>query len=354
MALRITLGAIIPLIFSMSILAEEIKINPAHPSEYQVLEGDTLWKIAGKFLTKPAQWPLVWHSDPSIKNPNLIYPGDILAFSMVNGHPQVAIASSQRGLKADNAYTGGMEKLSPRIRETPIAEAIKILPAAAIEQYLASPKIIAENELESAPYILSFAGEHLVAGAGDRIYVRALPESSSLNYTVYRKGQAYIDPESQSILGYEAEFIADTTLQKSGDPATLMINKAMSEVRTGDRLMPHTASEHVLNYFPRAPEKPLQGSIISVLNGVSQIGQYNIVALNKGASEKLAVGHVLDIYQRGKLIADPYAEDKNVPVALPDELAGSLMVFRVFEHVSYALIMEATQPIHVLDKVQTP
>jgi hypothetical protein len=349
MALRTLLGWLIPLIFSLTANAEDINLNPTHPSKYLVVRGDTLWHIAGKFLKDPLQWPLVWHGNPDVKNPNFIYPGDVLAFSVVDGKPQVSVASSNR-----DGFTGKYEKLSPKIRETPIAEAIQLLPTKAIDQFLASPKVIAENELDDAPYILSFAGEHLVAGAGDRVYVRTITDPQGLSYTIYRKGQAYVDPDSQEVLGYEAEFIADTTLQKAGDPATLLVNKALSEIRTGDRVMPNVASELTLNYFPRPPEKPINGSIISVLNGVSQIGQYNIVVLNKGQEDGLAVGHVLDIYQHGKLVADLYAEDQATAAALPDELAGRLMVFRVFGHVSYALVMEASQPLHVLDKVQTP
>ncbi|NOT83401.1 MAG: LysM peptidoglycan-binding domain-containing protein [Methylococcaceae bacterium] len=347
MVLRAALGWLIPLIFSMSATADDIRLNPAHPAQYRVAEGDTLWDIAGKFLQKPAQWPRVWHSNPAVKNSNYLYPGDELAFTIVNGKPQISIASR-------NQATIGYEKLSPTIRETPLAQAIKLLPTTAIDQFLSSPKVVTEDELASAPYILGFASEHLIAGAGDRVYVRTITEPVGINYTIYRKGQAYVDPDSKETLGYEAEFIADTTLQKAGDPATLLINKTNSEVRAGDRLMPNTANEITLNYFPRPPEKPLNGSIISVLNGVSQIGQFHTVVLNKGAADDLAVGHVLDIYQHGKLITDPYAAEKGTAVMLPDELAGSLMVYRVFKHVSYALIMQASQAIHVLDKVQSP
>ena len=325
MTLRIFLGWFIPLIFSMAVLAEDILVNPVHPTEYLVVEGDTLWDIAGKFLKKPAQWPLVWRSNPTIKNPNLIYPGDVLAFSINNGKPQISIANTNR-----ESLARGYEKLSPQIRETPITQAIKLLPVSAIDQFLTSPKVVGENELANAPYILSFSGGHIVAGAGDKLYARGISDPNVLAYTVYRKGQPYIDPESQALLGYEAEFIADATLQKAGDPATLLVNKSASELRAGDRLMTHSTGEQILNFFPHPPEKPLHGTIISVLNGVSQIGQYNIVVLNRGQSEGLAVGHVLDIYQRGNIVIDPYAETKNAAIPLPDELAGSLMIFQAF------------------------
>lgn len=347
MTLRIALGWLIPIFLSMPLPADEIKLNPAHPEQYRVVEGDTLWSIAGRFLQRPGQWPRLWQTNPQIKNPDLIYPGDLLAFATIGGKPQVSVLNR-------NIFSGREVKLSPGIREHPINEAIKLIPTQAIAQFLSSPKVVAQGELQAAPYVLDFAGEHLVVGAGDKIYVRSITESEESQYVVYRAGDPYVSPENGEVLGYEAAYIADVTLQKTGDPTTLLVNKATSEIRSGDRLMPNAANPITLNYFPHAPEKPVNGNIISVLNGVSQIGQYNIVVIDKGSANGLVAGHVLDIYQRGRLVRDPYGDDKNTPITLPDELSGSLMVFRVFERVSYALIMQANQSIHVLDKVQTP
>jgi hypothetical protein len=155
-------------------------------------------------------------------------------------------------------------------------------------------------------------------------------------------------------LGYDAKYIADTTLQQSGDPSTLLITKSNSEVRKGDRAMPKNEDEVILNYFPRPPEKSINGSVISVLGGVSQIGLYNIVVIDKGTKDGILAGHELAIYRKGKSINDPYSAVKNDVIKLPDEIAGTLMVFRPFERVSYALVMKATQAIHILDKVKTP
>ena len=245
-------------------------------------------------------------------------------------------------------------KLLPCIRETIIKQAIKLIPTESIAQFLTSPKVVTENDLNSAPYVLDIAGEHLIAGTGDRLYVRSITQPESLSYTIYRAGNTYISPETGEILGYEAEYIADTTLQQTGDPATLSITKSNSEIHKGDRIMPKTEQEVSLNYFPRPPEKSINGSIISVLGGVSQIGLYNVVVIDKGAKDGLLAGHELAIYQLGNSVSDPYSPIKNDIVKLPDEIAGTLMVFRPFERVSYALVMKATQAIHILDKVQTP
>ncbi len=340
MTFRKTLGFFIPLIFSANIWADSLKINPNHPEQYVVVKGDTLWDISGKFLENPWQWPRLWDNNPQIKNPHLIYPGNTLYFSIVDGRPRLSFSKDAT--------------LKPRIRESSLDKAIKLIPTDAISQFLTSPKVVNATELELSPYVIEIAGEHLIAGAGDRVYVRSIMQPKSLGYTIYRKGETYISPETKEVLGYEAKYIADATIERSGDPATLIITKSASNISRGDRLMGSNENQLALNFFPRPPEQPISGNIISVLNGVSQIGQHNIVVLDKGLSDGLEVGHTLDIYHRGRLVTDPFAAQKNATVRLPDEIAGLLMVFRSFQRVSYALVIEANQAIHVLDKVATP
>jgi hypothetical protein len=370
MAFRTLIGLIVSFFISVSAWADEVQINPSHPDQYTVVKGDTLWELSGKFLTHPWQWPELWSYNSQIKNPHLIYPGDTVYFSIVNGKPQLSLSRSGQPQSGANSpcvlreedYKNGRKdfavsedgKVLPCIRETDIKQAIKLLPHEAIAQYLISPKVIGENELNSAPYVVDIAGEHLIAGTGDRLYVRSITEPEGLSYIVYRAGNAYIRPETGEILGYEAQYIADTSLQKPGDPATLSITKADSEIRIGDRVMPNAEEELTLNYFPRPPEESIKGNIISVLGGVSQIGQYNVVVIDKGTEDGILAGHELDIYKRGKVVRDAYSPVKNDAVNLPDEIAGTLMIFRPFERVSYALVMKASQAIHVLDKVQTP
>jgi len=214
--------------------------------------------------------------------------------------------------------------------------------------------VVDDNELSNAPYVVDFAGEHIIVATGDRVYVRSITDPNNMEYTIYRPGSAYISPESGETLGYEAQYIADASLQQPGDPATLAITKSTREIRIGDRIMPNAEQDIALNFFPRPPEQSIKGSIISVLGGVSQIGRYNVVVIDKGTADGILTGHELDIYQRGKIIRDAYSPVKNDLVNLPDEIAGTLMVFRPFERVSYALVMKATQALHVLDKVKTP
>ncbi len=371
MAFRTLLGFMVSFFISINSWAEEIQINPTHPDQYTVVEGDTLWDISGKFLHHPGQWPELWSNNSQIKNPNLIYPGDTIYFAVVNGKPQLSLSRNEQQaqsssdssciLSEENVKNGRTEfavsgdgKLLPCIRETFSKKAIELIPTGSIAQFLTSPKVVAENELNNAPYIVDIAGEHLVAGAGDSVYVRSITQPANQSYTIYRPGSAYVNPETGEILGYEAEYIAETTLQQTGDPATLLITKSDSEIRKGDRVMPKIEEEVTLNYFPRPPEKSISGNIISVLGGVSQIGLYNVVVIDKGIKDGILTGHELAIYQNGNSIRDPYSSIKNDVVKLPDEIAGTLMVFRPFERVSYALVMKATQAIHLLDKVQTP
>jgi hypothetical protein len=329
--------------------ADDIAIKRGHPSRYVVVEGDTLWDISGRFLENPWQWPRIWQNNPQIHNPNLIYPGDVVVFSMVNGRPQLSLEGY--GTRPASA---SKPLFYPHARETPMAEAIHLIPVNAIAPYLSSPRVVDEHELENAPYIIEIAGEHIVAGAGDRVYVRSITQPETLAYTVYRQGQAYKKFDTGEILGYEAQYIADITLQKSGDPATLKVDKSSGELRRGDRVMPNEKGHVALNYFPKPPETEISGYVISVLNGVSQIGRHDIVVIDRGKNDGLEVGHVLNIYHNGVMVTDPFSSIQNEKVKLPDELAGVLMVFRTFDRVSYALVMQANQALHVSDAFKTP
>ncbi|MCK5889059.1 MAG: LysM peptidoglycan-binding domain-containing protein [Methylococcales bacterium] len=348
MAFRTLTRLLIPLLFSASIFAESIQINPDRPDRYVVVKGDTLWDISAKFLEKPWQWPEIWYINPQIEDPHLIYPGDTLTFSMHNGDPSVRLT------RPSNPFHSKSSKIKPRIRESSIVPPIRVIPINEIAQFLSFPRVLDQHTLDNSPYVIDFADEHLIVGAGDRVYVRALESVKGTDYTIYRKGETYINPDTKEILGYEAKYVAHASLERSGDPATLKITQSSREIRRGDRLIISADNDIALNYFPRAPTPPIQGNIISVVDGVSQIGQHNIVALDKGTADGIEVGHALTVYQRGRTISDPFSSKADDKVKLPDEKAGVLMVFRTFDRVSYALVLEATQPIHVLDKVNTP
>jgi hypothetical protein len=382
MVIRALLGLIVAVLTvnSWAFTGNEVSVNPSHPNQYTVVRGDTLWDISAKFLNYPTQWPALWSWNPQIKNPHLIYPGQTLYFSVVDGKPRLSFSRDNRISPAPdynsfaNTRDGGCSiteedihngitsyarapdggKLEPCIRETSMKEAIRLIPSENIAKFLISPKVVSANELNAAPYVVDFAGEHLLAATGDKLYIRSIIQPKTMTYTIYRPGDVFKSPETGEILGYEAKHIADTTLEQEGDPATVVIDKSNREILIGDRLMEKPEGQFLLNYFPRPPEQSIKGSIISVLDGVSQIGKFNVVVIDKGERDGLLPGHELEIYKRGRIARDNYSAIRADEVKLPDELSGTLMVFRPFERVSYALVMKANQAIHVLDKVETP
>lgn len=330
------------LLISWGALAAEVAVNPDHPDRYVVVKGDTLWDIAGRFLRDPWLWPDVWHVNPQIANPHLIYPGDIITMTYVNGQPRL------------NLERGSLVRLSPQIRSTPLDGAIPAIPIDAIHQFLTRPYVLDQDELDSAPYVVAFADEHILGSNDVRAYVRAIDTTDNKKFDVVRPGDAYKDADTGEILGYEALYISSSELLKTGDPATLMLSDMELETLKGDRLLPVAEDTPLNAFFPAAPKEEVKGSIIGVLNGVSQIGQFNVVVLDRGTQDGLEAGSVLTIDHRGETIRDTVSGNPGETVTLPDEPAGTLMVFRTFDRVSFALVMKATRAINVLDRVHNP
>ncbi|HHJ39379.1 MAG: peptidoglycan-binding protein [Methylothermaceae bacteria B42] len=338
------------LMLSRPLWAEEIPLADNPPQRYTVVKGDTLWDIAARFLRNPWQWPEIWHANPHIKDPHWIYPGDVIVLKWVEGQPQLTL---QRG-GAEN-LRGGTEKLQPQIRETPIEQAIPTIPYEAIRQFLTSPRVVTKEEIKNAPYIVSLQDNRIVGGTGDTIYVRGIEDSENTQgFTVFRRGKALREHKTKDILGYEAIYVADTQLEKGGDPATLKVTRSNREILVGDKLLPIQEEQLALNYQPRPPSTKIKGRIINVLDGVSQIGQYNIVVIDRGSQDGLEKGHVLAILRKGEKIRDSVDKRAAEMVKLPDEKAGLLLIFRPFEKVSYGIVMKATRAIHINDIVKNP
>jgi hypothetical protein len=330
------------LLCSSFTLAEEIELNPSHPQTYVVVQGDTLWDIAGRFLTKPWQWPQIWHENPQVRNPHWIYPGDELTLSYVGGRPRLQVSRPSE------------LRLSPEVRATPLARAIPVIPLNAIRQFLTHPKVANATELENAPYVVGFVGEHIAGGAGDGVYVRAIEEGAQTGYMIFRPGAAYKDGTTGEILGYEALYVAEAGLEAAGDPATLQLTQTDREVLIGDRVMPIESERLQMSYQPHAPNKMIRGTIISVVDGVTQIGQYQIVVIDRGTADGVEIGHVLDVRRGIRIERDIVSRQSGDSVLLPEEKEGVIMVFQPFERVSFALVMNATRAIHLRDIVQTP
>ncbi len=395
-------------LLAIGVRADELTINPDHPEKYTVVKGDTLWDISARFLQQPWRWPEIWNVNPQIADPHLIYPGDIISLSYQDGQP---VLNVERG--TGQVVSGRTVKLSPTIRSSDHSEAIPTIPIDAIQQFLERPLVLDDNEMEKWPYVVSSYDEHLIATTGNTIYVRGIPENSSTaRYSIYRKGPAYINPKKdedgeEEILGYEAIYVGDATLQKTGDPASAVITVVDREVLIGDRLLAQSDEDVSTEFIPRPTDSEVEGNILSVVDGVSQIGQYQIVVLNLGQEQGIEPGNVLGIYQSGYVVhdrigpnkppktkkekeaerADDLAnatgdvgttatklghviqdgidwfhenfptivnkQDKIEEITLPEEYVGVVMVFRTFSKVSYALVMETQGPVHVLDTVRS-
>ena len=333
------------LLLSMSILvqAQESVFRENHPERYQVVRGDTLWDIAGRFLNLPWKWPEIWHANPQINNPHLIYPGDIISLVYIDGQPRLMVDRGQ----------GGTIKLSPTVRSSAVAEAIPTIPLEAINAFLNAGRIMDDAEqLEAAPYVIGGEAESVVAGAGNRVYARGDIDETIPAFGLYRRGKAYTDPQSGDFLGIHAQEIGNAdVLASERDITTLMVTRSRQEVRIGDRLLETEERAVASTFFPSDPEDEIDGLILDVPNGVTQIGQYDVVILNKGARDNLQEGNVLAIYKTGEVVRDRVQNER---VQLPDERAGLLMVFRVYDRMSYGIVLNAQRQLAIMDKIRNP
>ena len=321
-----------------------------HPDSYVVQKGDTLWDISGRFLQKPWQWPELWRANPQIENPHLIYPGDTIRLVYINGQPALVVDRGEAG-RTYKASPSTDTKLSPKIRATPLETAIPAINLDAIQGFLVQNRVVTSETLDAAPYVVQGDSERLVVGAGDRLYVRgALPESES--YSFVRRGELYRDPKTNEVLGLEATYIGlGRVVENEGDITTFFFNSSREEVQIGDRVLPTEERKVESTFFPSAPSTQVDGELISVFGGVTQVGQFDVVVIDRGEREGLVSGNVLAIYKRGALATDRIARDT---VRLPSERAGLLMVFRVFEKLSYGLVLATERPLAVGDEVKNP
>tara|TARA_R110000823_G_scaffold125385_1_gene251987 strand:+ start:24508 stop:25539 length:1032 start_codon:yes stop_codon:yes gene_type:complete len=332
---------VLGLLFSWS-AHSAVELNDDVPETYVVQKGDTLWGISGMYLTEPWLWPELWDVNPQIDNPHLIYPGDELYLVWVDGQPRLRL---RRGRDV---------KLTPNMRVRPLDLAIPIIPLDEIGPWLMRHRVVDASEFNNSAYVVAGDQQHLISGPGDRVYGRGPFPDGERTYAIYRAGRSYSDPITEELLGYQANDIGNARLLSSNtDPVTeLEITRINEEVRLGDRLLP--LQERVLDatFQPRAPEVQLEDAyMIAVDGGLTQIGQMSIVVLNRGKRDGLAVGHVLAVYQTGPLVFDQVAESN---VRLPDKRAGLAMIFEAFEKASYAVILKASHPLKVMDKVKNP
>jgi hypothetical protein len=326
-------------------------INANAPDSYVVKRGDTLWGISKVFLRDPWFWPEIWQVNPQIHNPHLIYPGDTLRLVYINGRPAILL---QRG---DTA------RVEPRVRSQPLEGAITTIPYETVAAFMSKPSVLAKEQIKGAPYVLATRDLHVVMADGDTLYARGFsgPVEVGTHYNVVRVGDALIDPDDNRVVGYDGIFTGAGHVTRLGDPATLIMTESARETEAGDKLFAGGV-DVPLDFIPSPPRTRTNGRIMAVSNGVTIIGQYEVVVINRGATDGLTPGNVLAVFQSGDVVAD--TENRGFlnstsrlgakKVRLPDERSGTFMVFKTFEHLSYGLIMEATNVIRVGDRVVNP
>jgi len=351
------------------------ELAPNAPDSYTVRSGDTLWRISGLFLRSPWRWPELWGMNmEQVRNPHRIYPGQVLYLEKSNGMARLRVGQPPNGVAPTETV-----RLSPRVRNEPATDgAIPTLPPQVIEPFLNEAIIVEDPQLlDRAPRIVAAPDDRVLLTRGDRAYVRGrngtpVTEGDPRGdlFRVFRNAEPLRDPVTHRVLGYEAHYLGGaelvrpegveavrTSAGKVHDtlvPATVDIVRAKEEMRVGDRLLPEPP-RLLATYVPRAPSVGVDGTIVSVYgDAVALVGQNQVVALNRGAAEGVENGNVLAILKAGRVVDDRSQDGEHAALKLPDERNGLLMVFRTFEHLSYALVLEITDTVTVGDRVVNP
>lgn len=330
------------------------------PDRYVIVPGDTLWGIATRYTDSPWRWPELWGmNQQQIQNPHLIYPGMVLLLDRAKG--TLSIAGAAPGARAARAAPPASDtvKLAPRVRAESLADkGIPSIPPSAIEPFLSRPLVIEPDGLDKAPTIIATEKDRVILSAGNMAYVRGMAGAKDETWYVYRRGDPLIDPDSNRTLAYEAIYLGTAQLTRPGDPATVVLTSAVQEVNTGDKLVAADPLQ-TLSYAPHAPGAQLRGRVMKIYGSVGRVGEagpLQIISINRGRADGLEVGHVLALYSLGGTVRDA-TKRSGAPgalIQLPEERAGLSFVFRVFDRVSYALVMHVTRPIGPLDVVRTP
>jgi hypothetical protein len=331
-------------------------LAPNAPDSYVVKRGDTLWGIAKVFLRDPWFWPEIWQVNKQIQNPHLIYPGDTLRLVYIDGRPRVTL---QRG----TMERGDSARVLPRVRSEPLESAVTTIPYATVAAFMSKPSVLADEQIKEAPYVFATRDSHVVISNGDTLYARGFhsPAETGMHYNVVRVGDPLRDPDDNRIVGYDGIFTGSGHVTRSGDPATLIMTESSRETEPGDKLFAGGV-DVPLDFIPSSPKVRINGRIMAVSDGVTVIGQYQVIVINRGARDGLAPGNVLGIFGLGGYVRDTVNKGylggmsrlgaKNV--RLPDERTGTFMVFKTFDQISYGLVMEAKDIIRVQDLVQNP
>jgi len=340
---------------------DTVHLRAHAPDRYTVVRGDTLWTIAGHFLKDPWQWPAVWNRNQQIKNPQRIFPGDVIVLSYDSkGEPVLTVLPTERlapavhkratEVTAEGNLVLPIVQLKPAISSQPYQQAVPTIKPDAILPFLTEMRVVTRQEMRHAPYVVAGTDGRAAIGSFDTFYARGIAAQAGEQYLIFRQGPILKSADDRD-LGHEAIYLGRAEVVRPGQVSLLRIVNAKRAVRAGDRLFVAPAAAPVPYYYPRAPKTAVQGTIISALESVSDFGPGTIVAIDLGRDRGMRRGYVLQIKQHAQPVVDPIT---GRPVTLPDRHSGLLMIFRPFARVSYALVMDATRPVHLGDRVATP
>jgi hypothetical protein len=346
-------------LISPLLAAQDLQLQDNRPDRYTVQKGDTLWSIAGKFLKQPWRWPDIWRMNrEQIKNPHWIYPGDVIALDKLDGEWRLSVSRPA-------------VRVSPTVRINPLdSEAIPSIPAGDLSPYLTQPLITGPDGFPGAARIIAARDARVVRGEGDSVYAVNIDEKSGTEWYIYRPGNVLRSYDSNEILGYEMRFLGTARVERFGEVSRMLITKAREEILLNDLMVP-APREELVNYVPHAPTNAVEGRVIELYNGGTEAGRGFTVALDRGADDGLEVGNVLAIYHVSPVIPDPRPyegpdimsrlADKTTIILpptrylnIPPERSGLLFVFRVFNRVAYAILLNTAEPVVVGDMVRKP
>lgn len=370
--------SLICIILPILAYADELVVRENAPDRHVVVKGDTLWDISHKFFKDPWKWPQIWGlNKDTIKDPHWIYPGNVVYLDLAsktlhfgerpvttstgaNTTPALipdltSLAETVSETKAEaplNNKTSSdskIQKLSPKVRVIDADhDAVASIPASIIGPFLDKPLVIEENELANAPLLIGSIENRALLSFGDIAFAVGLPADKGQLWQAYRPGKAFIDPDTDEILGYEATYLGDATVQKFDEISTLRITKSVLDIIRGDNFIQSSVGL-ANNYIPRSPATNIKAKVISVYGGVDQAGQNSIITINKGQRDGLENGHVLALYKESEL-----SKFRGETYKLPALRFGLAFVFRTFDKVSYALVMQVQRSVQVLDSLETP
>ena len=341
---RIISALILAVTAACASAAEPLTLVDNPPDRHIVVKGDTLWGISGKFLKQPWRWPEIWQMNKEeIKNPHWIYPGDIILLDTSSGSPR---------LKMAKRVTGQDGRVQPTVHSTPIEQVIPSIPPNAIEPFISQPLIVEASDAGTGVRIVAAQEDRILLGSGDSFYASGIPDASIEKWHVFRKGKALKDPETGEVIAYEAYFLGNARLVKPGEPAALRVTLSKEEMARGDRLTPAPPPE-IITYAPHRPNQEIAAKVMSIYGGVQEGGATSVVSLTRGKNDGLEIGHVLALF-RNRVSLNVDADGRRTATPVPEERYGLAFVFRVFDRVAYALVVDSSKSVIVGDSARNP